>query len=360
MTEGILDTASESVLSEPVLLLTDDDLWRAVTEQRYVTGVYAVRSTGIYCRTDCPSRRPNRSHVRFFARPADAEAAGFRACKRCRPEQAEREADDLARLLGLLETDTPSTLNALAAASGLDAPTIRKLFRRDLGVSVRAYVQERRAERLRRALQNGEDVTGALYGAGYGSSRSLYERAGETLGMTPGTYRRGGAGVTIRFTVFETELGPCLVAATEKGVCALRFGEGEVELRAEFSEAVVLEDAETLAPFVRAVRAYLAGERGLELPLDVSPTAFQAKVWTALRRIPYGETRSYAEVAAELGDARAVRAVAGACAKNPVALAVPCHRVVRADGSLSGYRWGGRAETGATGEGKGGARGCCE
>ena len=146
--------------------------------------------------------------------------------------------------------------------------------------------------------------------------------------------------MTIRFTVFETELGPCLVAATEKGVCALRFGEGEVELRAEFSEAVVLEDAETLAPFVRAVRAYLAGERGLELPLDVSPTAFQAKVWTALRRIPYGETRSYAEVAAELGDARAVRAVAGACAKNPVALAVPCHRVRRADGSLSGYRWG--------------------
>ena len=340
MTKGVLDAVLGPVISEPVFVLPDDDLWRAVAERRYATGVYAVRSTGIYCRTDCPSRRPDRLHVRFFARPADAEAAGFRACKRCRPEQAEREAADLARLLALLETlETVPTLPALAAEGGLAVPTIRKPFRRDLGVSVRVYVREGRSERLRQALQNGEDVTGALYSAGYGSSRGLYESADETLGVTPGTYRRGGEGMAIRFTVFGTELGSCLVAATEKGVCALRFGAGEAELRAEFPRAVVLEDAETLAPFVRAVRAYLAGERGLELPLDLSPTAFQARVWVALRRIPYGETRSYAEVAAELGDVT-VRAVAGACARNPVALAVPCHRVRRADGSLSGYRWG--------------------
>ena len=158
--------------------------------------------------------------------------------------------------------------------------------------------------------------------------------------MTPGTYRRGGAGVTIRFVVFDTELGSCLVAATEKGVCALRFCEREAELRAEFPQAELEENADVLEPFVRAVRAYLAGERGLEPPLDVSPTAFQTRVWAALQRIPHGETRSYAQIAAELGDPKAVRAVAGACAKNPVALALPCHRVVRADGSLSGYRWG--------------------
>lgn len=326
---------------EPASALPDGELWEAVTARRYVLPVYAVRSTGVYCRTDCPSRRPKREHVQFFALPADAAAAGFRPCRRCRPNEAERQAADLARLLGLLELDElPSTPAALAAESGLDAPYIRKLFRRDLGVSVRVYAAERRAARLREALKGGENVTGALYDAGYGSSRGLYESAGKTLGMTPGAYRKGGEGVTIRFARFSTDLGPGLVAATERGVCALRFGEGEAELRAEFPKAVLLEDGAALEPFVRAVRAHLAGERRLELPLDVSPSAFQARVWAALRRIPYGETRSYTQIAAELGDANAVRAVAGACAKNPVALAVPCHRVRRSDGTLSGYRWG--------------------
>ncbi len=316
-------------------------LWRAVAARRYLGSVvYAVRSTGVYCRTDCPSRRPAPAQVRFFSGPREAEAAGFRPCLRCRPQDALREEDDLKGLLGLLEAeDGGRTLAALSERSGLGAPYIRRLFRR-FGLSPRAYAQLRRAERLREHLKAGAPVTEALYDAGYGSSRGLYSCADETLGMTPGSYRRGGEGVSVRYTLFESDLGPGLIAATERGVCALRFGEGVGELAAEFPKATLTEDAGGLAPFVRAVRAHLAGEDKLELPLDVSPTAFQARVWAALQTIPYGETRSYAQVAAAIGDAGAVRAVAGACASNPVALAVPCHRVVRADGSLSGYRWG--------------------
>ena len=321
---------------------TDESaVWQAVAARRYLGGVvYAVRSTGVYCRTDCPARRPAPAQVCFFGDSREAEAAGFRPCLRCRPGDAQREEGDLKGLLGLLEADDGGlTLAALSERSGLGAPYIRRLFRR-FGLSPRAYAQLRRAERLRERLKAGAPVTEALYAAGYGSSRGLYATTDETLGMTPGSYRRGGEGVSIRYTLFESDLGPGLIAATERGVCALRFGEGVGELAAEFPKATLTEDAAGLAPFVRAVRAHLAGEDKLELPLNVSPTAFQARVWAALQRIPYGETRSYAQVAAAIGDAGAVRAVAGACASNPVALAVPCHRVVRADGSLSGYRWG--------------------
>lgn len=323
------------------LLSPDAALWQAVTARRYLKGVlYAVRSTGVYCRTDCPSRWPAPARVRFFNDPQAAEAAGFRPCLRCRPQDAQREADDLGVLLERLEADEGGlTLVALAERSGLDVPYVRRLFRR-FGLSPKAYVQARRAERLRQRLKAGTLVTEALYGAGYGSSRGLYETADKTLGMTPGSYRRGGEGVSIYYALFESNVGPGLIAATERGVCALRFGEGLTELEAKFPKAVLTEDAAKLGPFVGAVRAYLAGEARLELPLEVSPTAFQARVWTALQGIPYGETRSYAEVAAAIGEKGAVRAVAGACASNPVALAVPCHRVVRADGGLSGYRWG--------------------
>jgi len=316
-------------------------LWEAVTRRHPLEGVvYVVRSTGIYCRTDCPARRPAREQVRFFGGPNEAERAGFRACLRCRPGDAPREADDLGRLLALLDDEEGLTLVALAERSGFSVPYIRRLFRR-FGMSPKAYVQLRRAERLRERLRAGAPVTEALYDAGYGSSRALYESADETLGMTPGAYRRGGEGVTIRYTSFESSLGPGLVAATSRGVCALRFGEGLLdELKVEFPEAAIAEDAAVLEPFVRAVRAHLAGERRLELPLDVSPSAFQARVWAALQRIPYGETRTYSQIAEAIGAPKAVRAVARACATNPVALAIPCHRVVRAGGALSGYRWG--------------------
>lgn len=317
--------------------------WRAVVERRFRGDfVYAVRSTGIYCLSDCPARRPEREHVSFFAAPADAEAAGYRACKRCRPDEQERQVAKLETILADLEVDvdTPS-LGDLAARAHMSIPRLKRLFVRELGLEPGPYLKQRRAERLKAQLKAGAEVTGALYDAGYGSSRALYERSDELLGMTPGSYRKGGDGMHITYRTFETVVGPALIAATERGVCALRFGEGlEADLKAEFPAAELREAASELEPFVQAVHAYLAGERVLELPLDLSPTAFQAKVWSALRAIPYGETRSYAEVAAAIGDVRAVRAVASACARNPVALAVPCHRVVRSDGSLSGYRWG--------------------
>jgi AraC family transcriptional regulator of adaptative response/methylated-DNA-[protein]-cysteine methyltransferase len=278
--------------------------------------------------------------MRFFEGPRDAEGAGFRPCLRCRPQDAQTGAADIEGLLALLNAEETPTLAVLAQSSGLEPAYIRRLFRRTFGLSPKAYVQAQRAERLRAGLKAGTPVTEALYDAGYGSSRALYSTADALLGMTPNTYRKGGPGMTIFYTVFKSELGPCLLAATARGVCALRFGEGFPELEREFPQATLTEDAATLEPFVRAVRAHLAGEARLELPLDVSPTAFQARVWTALQAIPYGETRSYAQIAESIGAAGAVRAVAGACARNPVALAVPCHRVLRSDGSLSGYRWG--------------------
>lgn len=319
-------------------------MWRALRERYYLPNLfYAVRSTGVYCRTDCPSRRPAASRVRFFRRVDEAEAAGYRPCLRCHPQNVAQEEADLQRVLAFLEgaeRTTDLTLATLARQFGFTVGYLKRLFARDVGLSPRAYGEARRAERLRAELRRGAPVTEALYGAGYGSSRALYASADRALGMTPGAYRRGGAGLNICFSCFESALGPGLVAATERGVCALRFGDGLLaELEAEFKHAQLREDEVAVAPYVQAVHAYLAGEP-LRLPLDLSPSAFQARVWTALQRIPYGETRSYAEVAEAVGNPAAVRAVAGACAKNPVALAVPCHRVVRADGSLSGYRWG--------------------
>ena len=321
--------------------------WQALQERQYLPGVfYAVRSTRVYCRTDCPSRRPTASSVQFFSSEAEAEAAGYRACLRCCPQNVPKEKADLKRVLDLFEAElltgdaTTLTLAALAERTGLEPSYLKRLFRRDIGLSPRAYGEARRTAQLRTELRAGTPVTEALYAAGYGSSRALYTSADRTLGMTPGAYRKGGAGLTIWFAHFESDLGPGLVAATERGVCALRFGDGLLEeLENEFKNAQLKEDRKVVAPYVGAVQAYLAGEP-LTLPLHLSPSAFQARVWTALQEIPYGETRSYGEVAQAIGDPAAVRAVAGACAKNPVALAVPCHRVVRADGNLSGYRWG--------------------
>lgn len=327
--------------------MTDTEVfWQAVRDRHYVPGpVYAVHSTGVYCRSDCPSRRPTRAQVSFFESPDEAEGEGFRPCKRCRPQDAAQEEKDLAALVQALEAALEGgvqapNLTSLAAAVSLEPSYAQRLFKRRFGLSPKAYLEARRAERFRVKVKEGLNVTEALYGAGYGSSRALYERSDALLGMTPSAYRKGGEGMRVRYTVFESALGSTLLAATERGVCALRFGEGRVELEAEFPKAELVAGSEGLEPYMGAVHAYLAGERVLELPLDLSPTAFQAKVWSALQKVPYGETRSYAEVAEAIGDRAAVRAVASACARNPVALAVPCHRVVRSDGSLSGYRWG--------------------
>ncbi|WP_425148232.1 bifunctional DNA-binding transcriptional regulator/O6-methylguanine-DNA methyltransferase Ada [Deinococcus sp.] len=328
---------------------TDEARWQAVQQRDAVQDgqfYYAVKTTGIYCRPSCPSRRPQRENVLYFPDAADAQASGFRACLRCHPDEVGARQRVVARVQDLLDTSEPApTLSQLGVALGLSPFHIQRSFKAAFGVSPKQYVLARRGERLKAELRSADTVTAALYDAGHASSRSLYDPATDQLGMPPGSYKRGGAGQTIRYTVAESALGPMLVAATVRGLCAVRFGEAEAlvtELRAEFPAAELLEDGEALDPYLSALHAELSGRgTGLHaLPGDAAGTDFQRRVWDALRGIPRGETRSYAQVAELIGQPGAVRAVARACASNPLALVVPCHRVVRKSGELSGYRWG--------------------
>ncbi len=312
--------------------------------------VYAVRTTGVYCRPSCPSRRPRPENVVFFALPEAAEAAGFRPCRRCRPEAAGAPDPTLAavrRVCRVIETTEgrPPTLATLAGEVGLSPTRLQRVFKRILGVSPRAYAEARRHRRVRERLAAGDDVAGALYEAGYGSSSRLYEAARERLGMTPATYRRGGAGARIAYAIQPSPLDLLLVAATEQGVALVALGADERELeatlRAEFPAAEIRRDDRALGPRVAEILAHLEGETPhVDLPVDVRATAFQWRVWQELRRIPRGETASYREIAERIGQPAAARAVGRACATNPVALVVPCHRAVRGDGGLAGYRWG--------------------
>lgn len=308
--------------------------------------VFAVRTTGIYCRPSCPSRRPRRDSVEFFTNPNEAERAGYRACLRCKPTEVSSQAQYVARARQLLDnTESVMTLNDLSKRIGLSPFHLQRLFKRATGLSPREYQFARRMQHVKAGLRKGDDVTTALYDAGFGSPSRLYERAPQQLGMTPGEYRRGGEGATITFAIAPTPLGRLLVAATERGLCAVRFGESatelERELRHEFHAASVHRDDAAVKKYLQPLLASIRGENTtIDLPLDVRATAFQVKVWEQLRRIPRGETRSYRDIANEIGQPAAVRAVARACATNPVALAVPCHRVVRSDGDISGYRWG--------------------
>jgi AraC family transcriptional regulator, regulatory protein of adaptative response / methylated-DNA-[protein]-cysteine methyltransferase len=308
--------------------------------------VFAVRTTGIYCRPSCPSRRPRRDSVEFFLDPRQAERAGYRACFRCKPTEISAQARAVTRARQLLdEAETVLTLAQLSKRVGVSPFHLQRLFKRATGLSPREYQSARRMQQVKRGLRKGDDVTTALYDAGFGSPSRLYEKAGQQLGMTPGTYRRGGAGMTIQYAIVASPLGKLLVAATERGLCSVRFGESaaelERELREEFSSAQLRREDAALRPYLQPLLAGLRGENAtMDLPLDVRATAFQKRVWDALREIPVGETRSYTQVARAIGDPKAVRAVATACASNPVALAVPCHRVVRSDGELAGYRWG--------------------
>jgi AraC family transcriptional regulator of adaptative response/methylated-DNA-[protein]-cysteine methyltransferase len=308
--------------------------------------VFAVRTTGIYCRPSCPSRRPRRDSVEFFADPQQAERAGYRACLRCKPTEISSHAQAVTRARRLLdEAEGVLTLAELGKRVGVSPFHLQRLFKRATGLSPREYQSARRMQQVKHGLRKGDDVTTALYDAGFGSPSRLYEKSSQHLGMTPGTYRRGGAGMTIQFAIVPSPLGRLLVAATERGLCAVRFGESagelERELRDEFMAAEIHRDEAALQAYVSPLLANLRGEPvTLELPLDVRATAFQKRVWEALCEIPVGETRSYTEVARAIGEPKAVRAVARACASNPVAVAVPCHRVVRSDGELAGYRWG--------------------
>ncbi len=330
----------------------DGAFWQAVLRgDRGADGqfVYAVATTGIYCRPSCGARRPHPGHVRFFADGAAARQAGFRPCRRCRPDgppPAELEARAVERACRAMESAAePRTLEALAAAAGMSPRHLHRIFRRLTGVTPRAYAAARRAERLRKLLPDAPTVTAALHEAGFGSAARFYAEAGEMLGMPPSRFRRGGAGERIRFALGRSSLGAVLVAATPRGVCAIALGETpdalEADLAARFPRAELRQGGADFEGWVAAAVGLVeAPAAGFRLPLDLRGTAFQLRVWQALRGIPPGSTAAYGVVASRLGLPHGARAVARACAANPVAVAVPCHRVVAADGGLAGYRWG--------------------
>jgi AraC family transcriptional regulator of adaptative response/methylated-DNA-[protein]-cysteine methyltransferase len=312
---------------------------------------YSVRSTGVYCKPSCAARAPRPENVAFYATAADADAAGFRPCKRCRPDrlaQAVPHAALVAELCRLIETsEQPPTLEQLAERAGFSAFHLHRVFKAVTGLTPRAYAQAHRAERVRRALRSDgtASVTDAIYGAGYGSGGRFYAEADAVLGMTASRYRAGGAGADVRFAVGQCSLGAIVVAASERGVCHIALGDDPDQMLRELQDRfprarLVGGDARFEALVARVVGHVEAPRIGLELPLDVRGTAFQQRVWQALREIPPGATASYADIAQRIGAPGAVRAVAQACAANALAVAIPCHRVVRRDGAPGGYRWG--------------------
>ncbi len=331
----------------------EEHCWQAVLQRDATadgTFVFAVRTTGIYCRPSCRARRPLRDNVAFFVDGAVARAAGFRACKRCRPEE---KADDGALRTQVVTAvcrwldvaDGPLRLAELAARAGYSLFHLQRMFRTVLGTTPRAYAEARRADRLRDALAGGTSVTAAMHAAGYSSSSRLHAAAERSLGMTPSQLRRGAPDLRIEYAVLGCTLGLAIVAATARGLCAVLLGDDEAMLRADlarrFARAQLVAGGKAFTQRVASVIACLDGD-AVEpgLPLDVLGTAFQQRVWTALRTIPVGQTTNYTDLAKRVGSPRGARAVAKACADNPLAIVVPCHRVVRSDGDLSGYRWG--------------------
>jgi AraC family transcriptional regulator of adaptative response/methylated-DNA-[protein]-cysteine methyltransferase len=326
----------------------DDARWAAVVARDpSARFFYSVATTGVVCKPSCAARRPRRENVRFHRSVAAAVAEGFRACKRCRPDrEGDRDAELVASLCRVIDAaDAPVPLAALARHAKLSPFHVHRLFKRVTGLTPRAWAAATRAERVRGRLAAGAPVTTAIYDAGYGSSSRFYERATRTLGMTPTQYRRGGARLVVRWASSPCSLGVVLVATTERGVCAIFLGDAVEalvrDLGRQFAAAEVTGPDRALARTVRAVvRKVEDPAASLELPLDVRGTAFQRRVWRALGAIAPGKRATYAQIAAKLGVPRGARAVAAACAANVLALAIPCHRVVRGDGELAGYRWG--------------------
>lgn len=331
---------------------SDEARWAAVQRRdRDADGqfYYSVRSTGVYCRPSCPSRTARRANVAFHASCAEAEAAGFRACLRCKPAQAslaERQAAAVAQACRLIDAaEQAPDLDSLAQAAGMSRFHFHRVFKAHTGITPKAYAAARRTARLQQGLAAAPSVTDALYAAGFGSSGRFYEASAGALGMAPGRYRAGGRGETIRFALAGCSLGAILVASTGRGICAILIGDEPEpllqDLQQRFPQAELVGAEPGFEQTVAQVVGFVEAPRlGLDLPLDVRGTAFQRRVWEALRAIPAGATVSYSELAERLGMPSAARAVAGACAANPVAVAIPCHRVVRTDGALSGYRWG--------------------
>ena len=332
-------------------LNNNEQLWQAVmAKDARFDGqfVFAVTSTGVYCRPSCPSRRAHRERVKFFDLPEAAEQAGFRACLRCQPKRVlDPQIALVQRVCRLLDSTDRETLKLaeLASETGVSVFHLQRTFKRVMGISPKQYLAAQRFGNFKTLVRKGESVTNSLYESGFNSSSRLYEHAVEELGMTPATYGRGGRGVNINYTIVDSTLGSLLVAVTERGVCAVRLADNdaalEKDLREEFPQAQINRDDTLLSEPVQKILNHLDNnEPHLDLPLDIRATAFQRQVWEKLRSIPYGQTVSYGDVAKALGKPGAVRAVGRACATNPVALVIPCHRVVREDKSLGGYRWG--------------------
>lgn len=342
----------EHVIAQEFYVANEEDYWQAVlAKDASCDGIfiYAVRSTGIYCRPSCPARRPRREQVLFFLLPESAQQAGFRPCKRCHPEKAitrNLHAELVQRVCHYIERhlETPLTLATLSKEVSMSPDHLQRVFKRIMGISPRQYTEARRLNWLKAQLKEGQSVTTALYEAGYGSSSRLYEQTAR-LGMTPATYRRGGKGMQISYTIVDCPLGRLLIAITQRGLCAVSLGDSDAKLVAallgEYPAAESHRDDVDLSVWVSSLLDHLNGEQiHFNLPLDLQATAFQWRVWEELRAIPYGGTRSYSEVAKAVGNPKAARAVARACATNPVSIVIPCHRVIREDGSLGGYRWG--------------------
>ena len=327
-----------------------DEKWQPIAERNASFDgslYYGVTSTGIYCRPSCPSKRPKPGNVTIFETPEAAEQAGFRACLRCRPREVAGIAALVRRVTAHIDAHPGErfTLDQLSAVAGVSPFHLQRTFKKATGVTPRAYMNEQRCRQFGRNLAGAKTVTDAIYGAGFNSSSRAYEQSNTALGMKPGERRKHAAGVEIRFTIAPTEFGQLLVATTPRGVCAVRLADTAAELehdfRADFSQAHITRDDGELANIVDQILVLIgSSEPHPQIPVDVRTTAFQRRVWEYLRSIPRGETRSYSQVAADLGAPKSTRAVANACARNEVALIVPCHRVVGANGNLTGFRWG--------------------
>ena len=331
--------------------MNEEIYWQAVrtNDARFDGAFYlGVKTTGIYCRPSCRARTPKRENIAFFPTWSEAERYGLRACLRCKPksgETADPQIEKMLKVCELLESEDLYSLEDLAQEVGLSPYHLQRSFKEIIGVSPKKYSEAKRMERFKSELRDGGDVTAAMYEAGFGSSSRLYEKASASMGMTPAAYKKGGQGVTINYSIADCELGRILVARTIKGLCNVAFADEdtslEANLREEYPNAEIVKDAKVLKGFVDQILEHLAGEKKrLDLPLDIQATAFQMKVWELLRKIPYGETVTYTQIAEKLGYRNKVRAVAQACANNRVAVVIPCHRVVGKDGKLTGYRWG--------------------
>ncbi len=342
-------TASMAEPSDKVMFACDNDRWRAVVDRdRRADGAFyfSVETTGIYCRPSCAARRPNRGNVRFHETCEAAELAGYRACKRCRPDERDRWTQIVEEACASLSSaDSQPTLSMLAARAGLSPFHFHRVFKSVTGITPKAYGDAARAKRMRESLSAANTVTAAIYDAGYNSSGRFYEASSGILGMSPTRFRGGGQGETLRYATGRCDLGHVLVAATEKGIAAIELGDDPEDLarglRERFPRADLIAGDEDFQLRLSEVIAFIEQPgRGLDLPLDMRGTAFQHRVWQALRDIPLGHTASYSEIAARIGAPSSSRAVALACAANPVAVVIPCHRVTRKDGAISGYRWG--------------------